>query len=203
LPDFADLQNVPADLADGDDDSVTAATAPLQITGTTLAISTAGCVNGEALTFQGGTFSCLTPTVPATPASASAVGAAGANTRPFEALPIVVKTEVNVTLAAATQDVVVYNGANPPPRSMLVIDAWAVANTIAGATLTWHLREAGANDLTTEVPLGASGDVTRIADFNGNLAQRTINVGEQLQVRVTGTVGDAANFTVFIMALPL
>ncbi len=211
LPDFGDLQNVPADLADGDDDTntVQAVTAPLELNGSTLAIDTNGCVNGEALVFQGGAFSCLTPTVPATivsPATATAVGAAAANTRPFEALPIVIKAEfVNVTIAAAngTQDVTVYNAASPPPRAMLIIDAWAVTSTVTGAP-AWHLREAAANDLTTEVLLGAAGDVTRTADFN-NAAQRNIAIGDTLQVRMTADVdgADNATFTVYMLALPL
>lgn len=209
LPDFADLQNVPADLADGDANTVTAVTPPLELNGSTLAIDTNGCVNGEALVFQGGAFSCLTPTVPATPvspATATAVGAAAANTRPFEALPIVIKAEfVNVTIAAAngTQDVTVYNGANPPPRALLIIDAWAVTSTVTGAP-AWSLREGGANDLTTEVLLGAAGDVTRTADFN-NAGQRNIAIGDTLQVRMTADAdgADNATFTVYMLALPL
>lgn len=206
LPDFGDLQNVPADLADGDDNTVAGVTGPLELNGTTLAIDTAGCVNGEALVFQGGSFSCLTPTVPSTPAGASAVGAAALNTRPFEALPIIIKAEgINVAAIAAnsTQDILVYNGANPPPRNMLLVDAWAVATTVTGAP-TWHLREAAANDLTTPVPLGAAGDVTRIIDFN-NAAQRNIAVGDTLQVRMTADAdgNDTATFTVYILAIPL
>lgn len=209
LPDFGDLQNVPADIADGDDDTVTAVTAPLQLAGATLSLSTNGCVNGEALTFQGGAFSCLTPTVPPTivsPATALAVGAATANTRPFEALPIVIKAEfINQTIAAAnaTADVVVYNAANPPPRSLLLIDAWAVATAVTGSP-SWHLREGGANDLTTEVTLGAAGDITRIAGFN-NAEQRNIIANDTLQVRMTADAdgNDNATFTVYMLALPL
>jgi hypothetical protein len=208
LPDFVDLQNVPPDLADGDDNTIVSALLPLEINGTQVALDTTGCVNGEALVFQGGAFSCLTPTVPATPVTpvtAGAIGAAGANTRPFEALPIAIKTEVvNATIPAAgtPQDTAVYNVANPPPRNMLVIDAWAVVTTVTG-TPSWNLRDGAGVDLTTAVPVGAVGDVTRIADFSGNVVQRTINTNELLNVRITGAAGDNATITVFILALPL
>lgn len=233
---FADLSGIPNGLADGDNNTVVSAVAPLSVNGAgalsistaaplavnagslgvnvaaplavsagALGISTAGCTAGEAITFDGANFICTTPDVPLSPADAVSVGSATANTRPFEGLPSIAKVEVAYNIAAAngTQDIAIYNVANPPPHDMLIVDTWAVVTVATTGAPTWKLRN-GATDVTDPVAVGALNSVGRVAGYN-NLVEREVSAGDTLVVRVTadGTGGAAGTITVFTLGIPV
>lgn len=199
--DFADLVGVPADLADGDDDTLFTGTSPIEVTGTDIALDPTGCVDGDAISFQGGSFGCAPPSVQ--PVGTDGVGAAAANTRPFEAVPFLAKLEVTsgVLGAGGVATVALYNAANRSPHAFLIVDAWAVGTALSG-TPTWHLRDQ-AVQITGDVAAPAAGAIGRVAAF-ANQAGRNIAVTDNLDVRVTAVAaGDNATFTVYVLALPL
>jgi hypothetical protein len=200
---FDDLTGVPVDLADGDDDTTYTATAPLVVAGTDVSLDTTGCVDGDALGFAGGSFGCERPSV--RPVDAEAVGAVAANTRPFEAIPILVKVEVASGVLAVIGDQVnvdIYDAANRAPRPLLIVDAWAVGTAPSTTPPNWHLRD-GAAQITADVVAPNVGVVTRVTAF-ANQALRNIDVADTLTVRVTAVAaGDDATFTVYVLALPL
>lgn len=200
--DFADLTGVPADLADGDDDTIYTGTSPVAVTGTDISLDPTGCVNGDALSFQGGSFGCAPPSVQ--PVGTEGVGAAAVNTRPFEAVPILAKVEVAsgaLAAAASIATIQLYNAANRAPHAFLIVDAWAVGTALTGAPV-WHLRDL-TTQITDDVPAPAAGAIGRVASF-ANQGARNILVTDSLDVRVTATAAaDNATFTVYVLALPL
>lgn len=200
---FAALTGIPADLADGDDNTIYSGTSPIEVTGTDISLDPTGCVNGDALGFGGGTFGCTPPSLQAV--GAEAVGAAAANARPFEAVPLLAKVEVASGALAAigdAVDVVIYDAANPAPRALLIVDAWAVGAALATTPPNWHLRDQ-LFQITDNVAAPNVGGIARVTLFV-NPAFRSIDVADTLSVRVTAVAaGDNATFTVYVLALPL
>jgi len=57
-----DILDIPADIADGDDDTTYVGASPISVTGTTISLATVGCAAGQTWVYNGTSWACSTPT---------------------------------------------------------------------------------------------------------------------------------------------
>ncbi len=184
---FSGIDGLPADLADGDDDTTYTFQAPLRTTGgTTVGFSTTGCVAGEAWVWNGSAWDCTATTYSATNGIVSS-GTTFSLDEPYV---------VNLVTANA------YN--TPAEVEAALGGAFQRPLTGAGECTGNSSIRAIAADGSFECQPGSSGTISGVTagtGLTGGGTSGTVTVAvdpSAVQLRITGSCTNAGEFLVGI-----